>query len=127
MASVVELLYIQATASLERMAAYARAPRSIPYRARFEPYGRIVCGSSPWLNAEKVENLVVSVDPETHIETISWSTLAIHDGADPSRAEPMIPSVRRSFRRLIEGPVSSERRWDALHNRFKPGLEAPDV
>ncbi len=117
-AEIVEFLYAQCTANLGELSAYARNRRSNPYRAEIDFNGRIRCGRHPYLLAEVVDELKITSDPNTGIETISWVTLPVYT---PSERGPKIitPPMADGFTRLITGPISHELMWDRSLGRFK--------
>ncbi len=69
--AIVELLYALRGASVEELAAYARKPKSNPYRAPQDGTG-FVCGHNPWLYARLVDTLKVETDAGTGLQTVSW-------------------------------------------------------
>ena len=68
---IVEYLYAIHAYSPTELAYYAKRPKENPYKAQWEN-GHCFCGHNPLLAAVYVQNLIISVDRESEIETISW-------------------------------------------------------
>lgn len=117
-ADIVEFLYVQFTADLTGQAAYARRRANMPCRAKISSSGQIFCGRNPWLFAELVSDLKITIDPETSIETLSWLTQPVHV-LTKQGYKLVIPPNPVTFKRLITGSVSHELMWDRSKNQFK--------
>ena len=116
---IVEFLYASCTSNTLELAAYAKRPANNPYRAEQDFNSQITCGSNPWLHARLVQDLMVSTDPETGIETITWTEPPLYA---PSEEGPKLvrdPLPGKTVRR-ITGPLSHELIWDRMQGRFKP-------
>lgn len=122
-APLVELIYANATYSVGRMAHHAKRPGNNPYRSRIQPDQTIICGSHPYLHARRVEDLEVVEDPETYLETISWTELPTVVFSRENGSEQIGERRQKSFRRRRLGCVSHELVWDRAKNCFKPGWE----
>lgn len=81
--AIVEALYLQATATIEEMAAYAGEESDNPYRAEVSinsvGYESLICGHNPYLEAHLVKELTIRTDEEANEETVSWK-LQVHSG-----------------------------------------------
>jgi len=103
-AHVVEFLYARARYNIQEMAhQYAKFGCSRPYKAEIGPWEIVSCGHDPYLEARKVTNLEVVVDPATEMETISWT--------EPARRAVLTGELKAaeaqfSYTRSITGPVS---------------------
>lgn len=133
-AETVELLYARATSTLAEVAAYAKHPKTNPYRAKaLEINGLVqgdhfVCGHHPWLYARKVSDLVVAKDPTTGLESINWKepdTYRLKD--DESGIEVAAEGRRDSFMRQVSGPVLDDLIWDGGTKTWKDGFSDPDA
>jgi len=123
---IVELLYAQATYTLDELAAYAKRATRHPYRAQRDLNGRIDCGHNPWMHAEHVDQLKITRHPNTGIETITWTSQPLYkrgdDGPELARAGRV-----RTFTRFITGPPSHDLRWDRERGAFRRGFDDRDA
>lgn len=125
-AAIVQRLYAHTTSGIDSLAAYAKHPSKVPYRAEIDSQSRIDCGHNPWLHAEQVTSLKVVRDPDTGIETISWVSQPQYErGDDGTRIAQ--EGRRRTFTRFITGPPSHDLRWDRALGRFKDGFDDRDA
>lgn len=114
-ACIVEFLYAKRHATACEMAAFAGRPSKNPYRAGVG----ITCGHHPWLHGRKVDDLRVSKDPKSGVETVTWiepELYKLRRSGHPKRVRDSMPgkSVRR-----ITGPLSDELVWDRSKNVVK--------
>lgn len=122
-ASVIELLYAQATSSVRELAAYAKNPKANPYRAEIVDGGRVHCGHHPFLLAVPVRDLRITVEDETGPESLSWHTMPVYGRGDPGPVQ--ISSGRPdSYRRSIMGPICNELTWDRASGARKAKFAA---
>jgi hypothetical protein len=118
-AEVVEFLYIQSVSNLTELYVYSKNRKKFPYRAEIDFNSRIHCGRNPSLSAEIVENIKIVTDPNTGIETISWTTLPVY-APDREKGLKLVGKPRNDgFTRLIRGTISQEEMWDHSLHRFK--------
>lgn len=115
---LVEFLYNFKTSNLGELAAYTKNRKNIPYKAEVDFNGRIICGSHPFLYARLVQNIKVSVDLNSDIETISWETFPTYKPAD-SGPEKVSDSKKEGFKRIITGPLSFDSLWDRKVGKIK--------
>jgi hypothetical protein len=116
-AEFVEWYYALTSFSAAELVAYARSPKSNPYRAttmemiNHVPHGeRILCGAHPWLYGRKVKNLVVESQPDSGLETVSWMEPPIFRWrTDRSRIEEAQPPRPNSVARGVRGRLSTRR------------------
>lgn len=104
-AEIVEFMYSQATSRPSEMALYSKGRRYNPYQARID--FTIQCGHHPWLLAELVSDLSITIDPETGLETISWLTQGVHT-VDNSEIRMVSPPRHKTFTRTILGAISND-------------------
>lgn len=103
-ADIVEFLYARACYDLDEMAhRYAKVRCSNPYPAKIRRWDVIECGHNPHLQARKVKDLDVEFDPETELETITWTELARYNALT---GEIQAKATPDSYTRSITGPVS---------------------
>jgi hypothetical protein len=104
---IVEFLFNSRALDVTELALYAKHPRDSPYRAEWHN-GFCHCGHNPFLVARRVDDLVVSRDDKTGLETIRWVEPPLFT-ADLKTLE--IKKVRgplsREVRRTIAGPLST--------------------
>jgi hypothetical protein len=122
---IVEFLYAKRTASASEMAAYAGRPTRNPYRIEADFNGNIICGHDPWLHARRVTDLKVSIDPDTRIETISWTEPPLTRPQQRGFPKTVRKSFASQYRRQITGPLSDEIIWDPENGHFKSGWNPP--
>ncbi len=129
----VEWLYARATSNVTELAAYAKHPKSNPYRAKSGVringlvHGeRITCGANPWLYARKVADLKIAKGAGG-FEKISWRE---PDSFKKSEGQPLEVAQKGQVvihTRQIKGSLSDELIWDRGTRTWKPGFDAPDV
>jgi len=118
-AEIVEFLYLQFNCNLTELLTYSTNRKKSPCRAEIDFNGRILCGGNPSLKAEVVEDVRVSTDPVTGIETISWMTQPVY-APDREKFIKLVGEPREGgFKRLITGAISQEKMWDRSLGRFK--------
>lgn len=116
---IVEFLYMQSVSNLTELFEYSRNRKKAPYRAEVDFNGHISCGRNPSLYAQIIENIKIVKDPDTGIETISWTTLPLY-APDKNNGIKRIGEPRiGGFTRLITGTISQEPMWDPVLRRFK--------
>jgi hypothetical protein len=122
-AGIVEFLYAKCTATASELAAYAGRPARNPYRANQDFNCHITCGHHPWLHARLVDDLAVSRDPETGIETIAWTEPPLYSPREhgPELVRARIPG---KFVRRITGALSDELIWDRERGELKAAWKA---
>ena len=69
--AIVEVIYGTHSLTVTELAMYASKRDDNPYRAQWHQ-GHCQCGHNPWLFARKVDNVRVSRDEATGLETIRW-------------------------------------------------------
>lgn len=121
---IVEFMYAQATSTLSELAAYSKKRSNNPYRARVD--FTIQCGHHPWLFAELIDDLSITIDPQTGRETITWLTQGVHVW-DKSEIKLISPPMRRTFSRIVQGPISNELLWDRSLGRIKDKFFVADT
>lgn len=125
-ACIVEFLYAKRTATASEIAAYASRPSRNPYRAERDSYGGIICGHHPWLHARIVFDLKISENPETGIETLTWTEQSLYKRGEDGRPEMVRDRMPAQTTRRITGALSDELIYDRAKGEFKPGWE-PDT
>lgn len=111
-ACIVEFLYSKRHSTASEMAAYAGHPVRNPYRAERHFSSGITCGHNPSLHARIVDNLQVSENAETGIETITWTELPIYKPREHGYPEMVRDRISAKFVRRITGPLSDDTIWD---------------
>ena len=104
---IVECLYAIHELTPGEMAGYCRTPKQNPHKAQWHN-GHCFCGENPSLHANQVSGLVIEKDPETELETISWTLPPLYavnpqTGSRETKRGPL----HRSTKRSIAGPLSS--------------------
>jgi hypothetical protein len=115
---IIEFLYNHCTSTVNEMAIYARSPNKNPYRAKRDFNSQITCGHHPWLWARLVDNLEVTVNTQTNIETISWNELPIYELTDEGQKE-LRGNLPQQYVRKLTGRVSNELIWDRSKGTYK--------
>ena len=133
-AQIVEFLYARTSSTLAELAAYAKNPKSNPYRAKAVEINRLVhseritCGHHPWLYARKVSGLVVRHDPASGLESIEWTDPdAYRLKADESGIELDTKGTSDSFKRQVTGRLIDDVIWDRETRTWKSGFHEPDA
>ena len=103
---IVEQLYALHSYTPKELAELARRPKANPYPARWHN-DDCFCGNNPSLHASLVDDLVIKVDPETDLETITWVLPPRYELDEetnmPRQARGPLP---KSTQRRITGPLS---------------------
>ena len=118
---IVEFLYVKRYSTASELAAYAGRQARNPYRAERDFSSGITCGHNPSLHARIVDDLQVSENAETGIETITWIELPIYKPCEHGYPEIVRDSMPAKFVRRITGPLSDDMIWDRNKGEFKTG------
>jgi hypothetical protein len=128
-AQMMEALYALRSCAPSQLAAYARRPSQNPYQAQIRNGERIDCGHNPYLYGRPVDNLMITPDPDTGLEIISWIEPPLY--ALEPESEGGTRMVQRpcpvACRRRIRGPLSAEEIWDRAGKRYKPGFRPAET
>ena len=122
-ADIVEFLYAKRNATASELVAYAARAAKNPYRPGRQFSGGITCGHNPCLHARIVDDLSVSTDVETGIETITWTELPLYRPRERGFPEMVRDRMLGQCVRRTTGPLSDELIWDRIKGQFKPGWE----
>jgi hypothetical protein len=120
-AALVETIYAMCHSSLQEIAHYAKRPSNNPYRAKRSD-NSIICGHNPWLEARKVSELTVRVEPADGMEVVSWKEPDRYGLVD-GHVRKLADGSKEIFRRRVSGPPNHEAIWDRLKGAFKAGWE----
>ena len=109
---IIEFLYNQRTSNLAEMAGYAEKRSNNPYTAK-NMGNSLMCGVNPYLEARKVEELNITINPDTLCEKISWIEPPLHTFDENHEGLIEIRGrIPREFQRKIVGTISNENNWD---------------
>jgi hypothetical protein len=123
-AGILQFLYTKRFSTASELAEYARRPASNPYQAKTDLNSRIEYGGHPFLFARLVDDLSVSQNPETLIETITWTEPPIYGPYEKGAARILRGAMAgQTVVRRISGALSDELIYDRVQGRFKPGWE----
>ena len=104
---LVECLYAIHEYSPTELAHWSKRPKDNPYKAKWYN-GDCFCGHNPSLHANYVHKLVVERNPETGLETISWSVPPRYRlNNETGRMDQVRGEMRESTTRTITGPLSA--------------------
>src|SRR3990172_10875275 len=104
-AGIVEFLYVKRYSTASELAAYAGRKARNPYRAERDFSSGITCGHNPSLHARIVDDLQVSENAETGIETITWIELPIYKPREHGYPEIVRDNLTHKFFKLITQPL----------------------
>lgn len=104
---MVENLYAIHEYSPTELARWSKHPEENPYKAQWHE-GYCICGHNPSLHAYSVHDLVIAVDPESGLETITWILSPRNKRYNlTGQREQVRGELQNSIRRTITGPFSS--------------------
>lgn len=103
---IVEYLYAIHIYTPTELALWAKRPEDNPYRANWHD-GICICGHNPDLNAYYVHDLIITQDPESGLETVSW-VIPPHYRWDMATGQKVLlhGEISESVTRTITGPLS---------------------
>ncbi|MCD4745857.1 MAG: hypothetical protein K8R58_06120 [Bacteroidales bacterium] len=117
---IVEFIYNQNTSTLSEMSNYAKRPSNNPYTSKKDFNSHIFCGSHPWIEARLVEDLYISVNPNTGIETIKWNEMPIYEPDDQTIGPKLVRGkLPKTYVRKLTGSISNESIWDRENGKYK--------
>lgn len=113
---IVEQLHAIHNYTPTEMALWAKSPKDNPYKANWH-YGVCSCGHNPCLMAYYVHDLIITQDPESGLETISW-VIPPYYRWDIATGQKVLlhGEISESVTRTITGPLSGRE-----IGRYTPG------
>jgi hypothetical protein len=117
---IVQTLYARHAYSPTELAAWSKNPGGNPYKAQWHD-NHCFCGGNPSLHANYVRSFVITEDPATGMETISWlyPTL-LKPNYETLTSEVVRGPLARSITRTRIGPLSDrEIGRHALLHRYR--------